>query len=68
MDGNSCASGLAFSFGDRERAFAVRTPSPGLILAGETANDLDFVGDHKTRIEADTELTDQRNVILRVAA
>ena len=42
-----------------EAAAALGAPHPGLVRAGAAAGDLDPVGDHEHRIEADAEAADQ---------
>ena len=44
----------------RERAFAVGRPQPRLVRSGAAGEHIDPLGDHEGRIEAHSELTDQR--------
>ena len=43
----------------RERALAVGRPQPGFVAAGAAGDNVDPVGDHEGRVEADAELPDQ---------
>src|SRR3546814_9804513 len=67
VEDDTGAAQFGVALGDREAAFSVRAPRPGLRLSGLAARDLDRVGDHEGRIEADAELADERHVLARVA-
>ena len=62
------AAGHAAGFRDGELAPPVRQPAPALRLAGLAGQHRDLVGDHEGGIEADAELADQGDVVLRLAA
>ena len=49
--------------GDRIGALSIGRPGPGLLLAGASRLDIDAVGDHESRIEADAELADELGCI-----
>ena len=65
-DDLGAASGIGKRL-DRELALAVGHPAPALAFAGFAAQDLDLLGDHERRIEADAKLPDQTHVPARVA-
>src|SRR3546814_17478122 len=67
VEDDTGAAQFGVALGDREAAFSVRAPRPGLRLSGLAARDLDRVGDHEGRIEADAALADERPVLARVA-
>lgn len=67
MQGNRRAAGRTFGGGDRKAALSIRRPLPARVLAGAAGEHVNPVGDHERRIETDPELTDQCDVLLRIA-
>ena len=59
------AAGGALGGLDLERVASGRRPLPGLVGAGGARDDLDPIGDEVRAVEADAELTDDRDVLLR---